>query len=833
MLELSSKVEASECWRQLVNRQWEGLLVFFAFFNLFLWSKALWASKRTSNPSSSSPIRPPYDQLFHSFDDARSSVDALVGDNTIEDFGRAFDSFSQVSRCSTPLIPPGFGLPHINPTANIREEPIPRYLSRIVPTSAPFTPRRNFSRAGIQQAQTTPVHTRTPLMNSSELVSTHQKDMRTQKTTPFKSNKSQITSSTLQSEEFPALETGSVKTFSPPTSKVVLPSSLVSSSKQPNSPVAPPLVVQGPQESRATPISTSSAPIKSSHKGIDLIKSPKQAAAFPPLPATTTPVVNAQIQRNIPKTLRLTSTPKPDNMVNNITTSSSISSSLPSQVPVSRHPSLTSNIRLESPDTPSSEIVSDNASITSTSLSRANSPPPTKVGSAPVRATTKSSQKKQRQAQKEKGRAGIGPIVVTEPEVEIAPIMGRKKKQKKDRMHRSVSGLAPNLNRPHSPGNGSTIGSEVGPTKENLKNEKYEPSAREKINEPVSSKMQKKALDAKKISGEKIQSLTATDSASTENVKTEKEKEKDPITKPPPTPAAIFHKLLSTGAIKDANELFFLKNVSSSYRHIDLPDKTNRFEISQKLIITPEEHETLLAGKSVHKISEAGHRIMLTPNGDCVRNLTEEEEKLYLDYQARLAKDTGPAMFLSAKHTGQSGFTMIGGRAVPSGTPSYFPTPNKGNGLDAVSKIQRDEALNYINQYVLPTLSSNTQLDKTFNASAIQGEMMRSTAHLNTSWRSWGPYDRTPTPVGPGDFYTGNYPNNDGMIDDITTHFAIGDINRQSVINDPNTTTTTTLLSLSDAESAMQLARKEADSLEKKLNLLIKKNRKMLLGIGH
>ncbi|RKF61627.1 putative rna recognition domain-containing protein [Erysiphe neolycopersici] len=808
----------------------------------------MWASKRTSIPSSSSPIRPPSfsficvpwqfvgsedddglntdDQLLHSFDDARSSVDALVGDNTIENYGRAFDAFSQVSRCSTPLIPPGFGSSHVKPIVNLREESIPRYTSRIVPTSASFTPRRNFSSAAIQQAQTTSALTPTLIINSSELASTHQKEVRTQKSSSSKPIKSQSIPSTLQSEDFPALESGKVKTISPSTSKVVLPSSLVSS-KQPSSPVTLAQTTQAPHESRETPTLANSIPTKPNQKGINMIKSPKQAAAFPPLPASTTPIINAQVQRNIPKTLRLTSAPKPEAMSNNITSSSSLNSSLPSQVPVSRHPSVASNIKLESPDTPTSEMVSDNASITSTSLSRANSPPPTRVGSAPVRATTKSSQKKQRQAQKEKGRAGIEAIVTTEPEVEIAPIMGRKKKQKKDRIHRSTSGLAPALSRPQSPGAGSMIGDVTEPMKENINNkEKAEYLSKEKINESVPSKISSKVSDAKDNTKEKTRNLTTMDCTSSENVKIEEE----PTTKPPPTPAAIFQKLLSTGAIKDPSELAFLKNISSSYRHIDLPDKFNGFEITPKLIITTEEHETLLAGKSVHKISEAGHRIMLTPNGDCVRNLSEEEEKLYLEYQSRLAKSTGPAMFVSAKHAGQNGFTMIGGRAVPSGPPSYFPTTNKGNGLDAVSKIQRDEALNYINQYVLPTLSNNTQLDKTFNASAIQGEMMRNTAPLDTSWKSWGPYDRTPTPVGTGDFYMGNSPNNDGMIDDITTHFAISDINRQNGNDGPNTTT---LLSLPDAESAMQLARKEAENLEKKLNSLIKKNRKMLLGVSH
>lgn len=100
----------------------------------------------------------------------------------------------------------------------------------------------------------------------------------------------------------------------------------------------------------------------------------------------------------------------------------------------SRRPSLAS---IHPPGTPISEKISDNASLTSTSISRANSPPPSKVGTAPVRHVSKSQQKKERQARAKqaedvaKSEATIVLPVTEEPE--IAPIIGRKKKTKKNR----------------------------------------------------------------------------------------------------------------------------------------------------------------------------------------------------------------------------------------------------------------------------------------------------------------------------------------------------------------------------------------------------------------
>jgi CCR4-NOT transcription complex subunit 4 len=249
---------------------------------------------------------------------------------------------------------------------------------------------------------------------------------------------------------------------------------------------------------------------------------------------------------------------------------------------------------------------------------------------------------------------------------------------------------------------------------------------------------------------------------------------------------------------------------------------------NQKLTITPEDRAALLSGKAVHKVNEGPHRIMLTPNGDCVRNLTPEEEQRYLELQARIAQANGPSAFYSAKHHASIGFTLIGGRAVPNGPPSFFPSFNNTTAaMDPVSKIQRDEALSYINQYVLPSLSTNSQLEKALNANALDTELLR--AGDASAWASWAIDPATPHPTSSDGTY--GSADREGILatglESMTSHFAIGgDLNRGQPLGNVS------LLSLPDAESALQMARKETEGFEKKLHALIKKNRRLLLGSG-
>lgn len=198
-----------------------------------------------------------------------------------------------------------------------------------------------------------------------------------------------------------------------------------------------------------------------------------QPPSAPSMPASPSASVSSPAFKAAPRTLRVIQTPTPKAEVPPpaaapaVPTPPVAAAKLPS-----RKPSVAS---MNLPGTPSSEHVSmsDNISMTSTSQSRANSPPPaaSRVGSAPIREKTKSQQKKDRQAfakakeEEEKARLlKSGEAIAEEPAQEA--IVSRKKKEKKEKAPKPVKAkeapapkieptttdTTPTVSRPVSPG---------------------------------------------------------------------------------------------------------------------------------------------------------------------------------------------------------------------------------------------------------------------------------------------------------------------------------------------------------------------------------------------
>ncbi|CAG8950135.1 hypothetical protein HYFRA_00008370 [Hymenoscyphus fraxineus] len=786
---------------------------------------------------------PNYDQGLPSLDEATLSVDALVADSTIDDFGpRLPDQYeTAVSRSSTPTVPPGFELPHAHPLPPaVQEAPI-KPPSRIVPTSAPFTPSRS---ASFIPRTATPLSNVslpdvTPKIVPQTPTSLAKQDVKALATTTGLSKTIVSQSSkTLQSEDFPALD--SVKSKAPPVTPSKAPRTPAAGSKK-NVPVTPTPTMAVPvtptpakSEKRPPPgILNISVPPKPALKTTTPSEPPSKpsvaSSAFPPLPPSTPSASSTQspLVRGTPKTLRLVPS-KADAPTVGSATPSSVTSAFQPIFP-SRQPSLASISRHERPGTPTSEAISDNASITSASLSRASSPPPSKVGSAPVRITTKSKQKKQRQKEKERSEmeaAAAAAAAKVEPE-EIAPIMGRKRKQQKEKhIHSAAGGSTPAVSRPPSPGPSESaskpeeLSSKDGRAQPNQKNTTVEP-------EPEASRPTPKSKGKGKHRNQAAPPPPPTPSV--EAVKEiDEETKQEPVPKKAQTsltPQVVFEQLVEAGLVPAAQDLALLKN-PAAYAKASFNDDLDNHPgaaVLQKLTITPEDRASLQAGIPVRKNQGTPHSCMLTPNGDYVKHLAPHEENRYLELQEVLAEEAGPAAFVSTKHHATNGFTLIGGRAVPNGPPSFFPPP-KGTPatLDPVSKIQRDEALSYINQYVLPSLSTNSQLEKALNANALDAEMLRSSDPL--SFPSWGN-----DPAGPRASSSHGDISQEGILatglEGMTARFREGDGGRPLG--------NVSLLSFSEAEVALQSARKDAEVLDKKLQALIKKNRRLLLGTGH
>ena len=190
-------------------------------------------------------------------------------------------------------------------------------------------------------------------------------------------------------------------------------------------------VQDGPESTEAARATT-----KSKSEGSNALET-----SVPPTPATAVSQMSATsvVRQPQPRTIRVAPAPKAE-------ASSPIVASSSKQA--SRRASLSS---LHQPATPTSERNSDDVSFTTTSMSRANSPPPSKVGTAPMRQVTKSQQKKERQA---RAKQAEGSSKVEEPPTKVeevqAPIIGRKKKTKKQRTQ-GTADSTPTATRPSSP----------------------------------------------------------------------------------------------------------------------------------------------------------------------------------------------------------------------------------------------------------------------------------------------------------------------------------------------------------------------------------------------
>ncbi|TVY48081.1 General negative regulator of transcription subunit [Lachnellula occidentalis] len=757
-----------------------------------------------------------------SLDEATSAeIDALVADDMVDDYA-SYPNVLDASRSSTPSVPPGF-LPQ-HRLSNLHETPA-KVPSRILATSAPFVP-----------PSTTPLASVVIPESSSPSPSASQAKQELRQLATQRGLTKQIASQSsqpaVQADDFPALGSEKAKvplTPTPTPSKLnPKPASTVTNKKQSS---IIPATAQTPSkgDKRATPLSVVVPSTVSTKTPTDVPAHAPSGADYPALPPSTPAASSTQspASRNASKPLRITPTVKSDIPSAGSATPFPVTSTFPPQLPASRQPSLASMSRHERPGTPTSEMISDNASITSTSMSRANSPPPSKIGSAPIKTTTRSARKKQVEQKKKERLEMEVAAAEQEPKVEeIGPITGRKRKQKKDRIISSAAGgSTPAASRPPSPSPVDTAStsleqkSKASPT-EMTHSQDQQTSIELEIGKPSRGHDAKTKGKAKSRTSAAVTANTTPEPVPAP-ASAEIEEEGTTTDKPIPTPASVLQDLTASGEISDAAQLAILKEKpgTSARSHHDVEIQAQ----GQKLTITTEDRAALFSGKPVRKNGDGPTRILLTPNGDYVRNLTAEEEDRYLQLQARLAEEAGATAFVSTKHNANNGFTLIGGRAVPNGPPSFFPAPaGTVSPLDPVSKIQRDEALSYINQYVLPSLSTNSQLEKALNANALDAELTRSTD--SAGFPSWSTHQHGDANSDAHD-QAGILANG---LDSMTAHFAVG---RDGDSGRP--LGNVSLLSLPEAETAMQAARKEAEIIEKKLIALVRKNKRMLLGSGH
>ena len=393
----------------------------------------------------------------------------------------------------------------------------------------------------------------------------------------------------------------------------------------------------------------------------------------------------------------------------------------------SRQPSITS---IDRPGTPASEKFWDNMSLASTTLSRANSPPPGKVGSAPVRQFTKSQQKKERQARakqaEETSKAEELPTKVEEPMQ--APVIGRKKKAKKEKTQEKTQGAAgtadstPTVTRPTSP----------VPEEEEVAEEKAEPVTPVREGKKTASRM---AADTKEP-----------DTPSSPATPASNDQQKGSL-----TAASIFASLVKSGELSPTRVSELFKPVQGlNYRFEGLEQD---LAVADESMVSDSQIQSLDQGEAITIRKGPTNHVVVLPDRSALHGLTAAQAARYLELRKQ----------------------ALANGDVPSSQALASLVP-------ILPKVNLPVA-----RFTSGTPSEDHKLPNHF---------------------------ATPTP-GPAPL---------GNMQKYAAIEALGDDDLPKMI--PGLTVET-------AESSLVQTRKEAEVLEKKLNAMIKKNRRLMFGSAH
>ncbi|KAI4686054.1 uncharacterized protein J4E88_003891 [Alternaria novae-zelandiae] len=602
------------------------------------------------------------------------------------------------------------------------------------------------------------------------------------------------------------------------------------------------------------------------------------AGSVPPSPAAA--VTGSPIKRaGAPRTLRVVATLKTEVPP---PVSAASQPSLP-QIPTvdklrSRQASIAS---VNIPGTPS-EMISDTASVTSTSFSRASSPPPIggKVGTAPVRKKTKSQAKKDRQERKKQIEEEILEDNKSDVEVMQAPIIGRKKKAKKPTTNAKPIAAA-FKSQPASP----------------------KPATVEEEQPEVPT------VASRRVSSAKI-SATATPEPEPEPEQPKEKREH--------SAQSIMADLQRTGELL-ASTLEFFKPLSSSLAHATRSTQNGNVSTPPdlKLHFSQADLEALAKKKPVRLNSQDAKpdsRTLITPNGKFFWGLTEELENKALELEKHIeelkgharfhprkqnahghsvttsahSNDVLPAIATALKEAGKK-LNTNGGQQMPRldnssgllGSTNLPLPPVQGQdaSMPQVPPPQQQQtpadAGAYLNQYVLPKTDNPPPNQPRPEMAAVGGAPGAGTANISVNSNRLAKAAKAVVEGGAvgsteidgmglmaadrlgGVFVQGlealvgaglGYQSSQEFGLDGNGNITFGNgggsgLDMQGLMNAIETTAGMggygntrrgrgSVLTMEEAEQAMHAARREHDVLEKKLNALIKKNKKLATGVG-
>jgi CCR4-NOT transcription complex subunit 4 len=329
-----------------------------------------------------------------------------------------------------------------------------------------------------------------------------------------------------------------------------------------------------------------------------------------------------------PRVLRVVDTPKTETPPPPSTVPS-LSSVVQAKIR-SRRPSISSADR---PDTPGD--VGSDFEFTSASVSRANSPPPSKIGSAPVRAMTKNQVKKERRMKAKQAEEAIKEEVATAiPEEPVqAPIIGRKRKTKKPPTTTSESATSTKepSDAENVPIQKAEVKADVGTQKPKASPEKVpdasKPTSDVEVTEPSTDEPWRanntiaQLIEDTKATGTSIKDLFLERTAPLHVLLAQMQSKGDidlnnhPLFNPPPL-----------------NQRTDMKCEAEDYEFFKLP-----------LYISEENKKVLLSGQPLrinHGVDNLKVRCIITPKGRVLRHLSDEEEDRYLELESHVDAGT-------------------------------------------------------------------------------------------------------------------------------------------------------------------------------------------------
>ncbi|KAE8368677.1 hypothetical protein BDV27DRAFT_122132 [Aspergillus caelatus] len=707
------------------------------------------------------------------------------------------------ARAGTPTLPPGLPLPHAHPASALFQSPL-NPSSPVSAVSVPPGLNVPFNRLG------------TPSQSFQETVSGRQSpDVKNTQDNVAISNRAKNASEISLGSPVP--KSANKVRSQTKDDLTVAPDNKSSKSGGVTEEKAVSTTAKGKAMKLDIPLSTSHAQDSTPLKGEQLAQAassqvPAPASAIgsrPNTPLTGVSRVSDSSVPRQPRVLRVVDTPKTETPPPASATQS-ISSQLAAAKGRSRRPSISSISR---PDTPG-DYGSEADLYTSASVSRANSPPASsRIGSAPVRAMTKSQAKKERRQKAKEMEAKKHEAVSSMVEEPVqAPIIGRKRKTKKTPTSNpeSTTATPDNTNEAAKPNtSGKEITDKADQRAETKKNKSKDKATKDTKPGPVEEKetpAQKSAAEAWR-SNNTIEQLIKDSEAAGVPIK---ELFSD-RTSALPMLLAQLHKAGSLDL--NAHPLFNPPNLT---QRVDMKCTADDYELLKQPVELTEDHrKTLLRGEPVRINSDSTltkYRCLITPRGCVLRHLGPEEEERYLELERRISAAIDPFPEYPPTSITEPDVTNRGG-----GLDALFATPENFNicwvdetstGLSSASPsgdMTVPDCAVISDTPTPPNVLSAMEADSTRShnwAIANTAELVNATA---TSVRSFAAATAKHM-LGAAGVVMGNMPDLDdvvGMTDEELRAFAV------------------------KSQKELESSRKDLDSIDKKLNALVKRNKKL------